>query len=82
MPTVSSFRSIENKHDVYRRKACMKMFSEFLREHAMKIINFKKKKNEIVNKREEGIIWKCKNLLYFFFLNLKMNIWKTKLLQS
>ena len=74
MPTVSSFRSIENKHDVYRRKACMKMFSEFLREHAMKIINFKKKKNEIVNKREEGIIRKCKNLLYFFFLNLKMNI--------
>ena len=56
MPTVSSFRSIESKHDVYRRKACMKMFSEFLREHAMKIINFKKKKNEIVNKREEGII--------------------------
>ena len=56
MPTVSSFRSIENKHDVYRRKTCMKMFSEFLREHAMKIINFKKKKNEIVNKREEGII--------------------------
>ena len=34
----------------------MKMFSEVLREHAMKIINFKKKKNEIVNKREEGII--------------------------
>ena len=56
MPTVSSFRTIENKHDVYRQKACMKMFSEFLREHAMKIINFKKKKNEIVNKREEGII--------------------------
>ena len=44
MSTISSFRSIENKHDVYRSKDCMKKFCEFLREHAMKIINFKKKK--------------------------------------
>ena len=56
MSTVSSFRSIENKHDAYRSKDCMKKFCKYLREHAMKIINFKKKKNEIVNKREEGII--------------------------
>ena len=42
--TISSFRSIENKHDVYRGKGCMKKFCEFVREHAMKIINFKKKK--------------------------------------
>ena len=39
MSTISSFRSIENKHDVYRGKDCMKKFSESLREHAMKIIN-------------------------------------------
>ena len=45
MSTISSFRSIENKHDVYRGKDCMKKFCESLREHAMKIINFKKKKN-------------------------------------
>ena len=56
MPTISSSRSIENKHDVSRGKDCMKKFCEFLREHAMKIINFKKKKNEIINKRPAKII--------------------------
>ena len=40
MSIVSSFKSIENKHDVYRDKDCMKKFCEFLREHTMKIINF------------------------------------------
>ena len=44
MDTISSFRSIENKHDVYRDKDCMKKFCEFLREHAIKIINLKKTK--------------------------------------
>ena len=44
MSKISSFRYIENKHDVYRRKDCMKKFCEYLRGHAMKIINFKKKK--------------------------------------
>ena len=34
--TISSLRTIENKHDVYRGKDCMKKFCEFLREHAMK----------------------------------------------
>ena len=42
--TVSSFKSIEDKHDVYRGKDCMKKFCESLREHTMKIINFKIKK--------------------------------------
>ena len=42
--TISSFRSVENKHDVYRSKDCMKKLCESLREHAVKIINFKKKK--------------------------------------
>ena len=44
MSTISSFRIMENKHDVYRGKNCMKKFCESLREHALKIINFKKKK--------------------------------------
>ena len=56
MPTVSSFKRIENKHDVYRGKDCMKKFCEFLRGHAMRIINFKKEKNEIINKRAAEII--------------------------
>ena len=58
MYTILSFKCIENKRDVYKRKDCMKEFTfvyitfiykrkdcmkEFLREDAMKMINFKKK---------------------------------------
>ena len=50
MSTILSFKSIENKHDVYRGKDCIRTFCESLREHAMKIINLKKKRNEIFNK--------------------------------
>ena len=52
MSAISLFRSIENKHDVNRDKDCMKRFCEFLREHAMKIINFKKKKKELLTKEQ------------------------------
>ena len=41
---------------MYTGRDCMKKFCESLREDAMKIINFKKKKNEITNKRASGII--------------------------
>ena len=44
MSTISSFRTTENKHDAYRGKDCMIKFYESLTQHAMKIINFKKKK--------------------------------------
>ena len=60
--TISSFRSIEDKHDVYRGKDCMKKFCETLREHAVKIIDFKKK--TFINKRASEIMRKYKNLLY------------------
>ena len=53
MSTISSFRSIENKHDMYRGKDCMKKLCEFLREHAMKIINFKKKKRKLLTKEQQ-----------------------------
>ena len=55
MSTISSCRSTENKHDVYRGKDCMKNFCEFLREGVVKILILKRK-NEIINKREAGII--------------------------
>ena len=42
--TISSFNDIENKHDAYRGKSCIKKMCKSLREHAMKIIIFKKKK--------------------------------------
>ena len=44
MPTISSSRSIQNKNGVYRGKDFMKKFYELLKEHAMKINNFKKRK--------------------------------------
>ena len=59
MSTILPFRSIENKHG----KDCMKKFCEFLREHAMKIINFKKKK-KIINKRAAGIIWNSQTVIF------------------
>ena len=31
LSTLYSFRSVENKHDVYRGKDCMKKFCEFLK---------------------------------------------------
>ena len=34
----------------------MKKFCESLTEHEMKIINFKRRKNEAINKRAAGII--------------------------
>ena len=42
-----------NNHEVYRGKDCMKKFCEFLREHAMKIINFKKKKMKLLTKEQQ-----------------------------
>ena len=69
LSTMWSFKRIENKHDAYRED-CMKKFSEFLREHAMKIIDFtrkmllKKLLTKVTNKRTLEIIWKCKHLLY------------------
>ena len=46
MSTISLFKSIEKKHDVYRGKNCMKNFGEYSREHAMKKkLNFKKMKS-------------------------------------
>ena len=43
-----TFDGIENKHDVHRGKDGMKRFCELLREHAIKIINFEKKKVELL----------------------------------
>ena len=38
------------KYDVYRGKYCMNKFCEFLRKHATKIINFRKKKMKLLTK--------------------------------
>ena len=49
--TISSFKSIKSKHGVYRD--CMKKFYEFLREHAMDVINFKKKKMKLLTNEQK-----------------------------
>ena len=40
MFTISSFKSIENKHDVCKSKDDLKKFCDSLKEHAIKIVNF------------------------------------------
>ena len=52
MSTIFLFRYIENRHDVYRGKDCMKKFCEYLREHTMKLINLKKKKMKLLTKEQ------------------------------
>ena len=56
MSKTSSFKSIENKHGIYKYKDFMKKFCEYLREHAIERISFKKKKNEVINKRTARIV--------------------------
>ena len=53
MSTISSFRNIKIKHDVYRGKDCMKKFCELLRNHATKLINFKKKNVKLLTKDQQ-----------------------------
>ena len=51
---ISSLRNIENKHDLYRGKDYMKTFREFLREHAINIINSEKKTMKLLrNEKQE-----------------------------
>ena len=55
MSTTSSFKTIENTHDVYRGKDFMKKFCKSLREQAAKIIHFEKKKmNLLTNKQQKS----------------------------
>ena len=53
MPAISSFRGKENKHDVYRRKDCMKRVCEFLREQTLKIVNFEKTKMKLLTEEQK-----------------------------
>ena len=73
MSSMSPFRSIENKHDLYRGKDCMKKFCDFLREHAMKINNFKKKKLKSLTKEQQESYENAKSII-FLKKNLKINI--------
>ena len=59
----------ENKHNVYRGKDCMKKFYESLREHAIKIINFKKRKMKLLAKEQQESYENAKIVLY---LNMEL----------
>ena len=56
MYTIPLFKKMENKHDLNRRKDCFKKFCELFREHARKIINFKKKKMKLLTNEQKRII--------------------------
>ena len=43
MSTILPFKSIENKHDVYKDKNCMKKFCESFRKHTAEIMLNRKK---------------------------------------
>ena len=73
MSTTSSFRSIENKHDIYRGKDCTKKFCEFLKEYTMKLINFKKKKMKLLTEEQQESYENAK-ICYICKENLKINI--------
>ena len=53
MSTISSFKCIENKHDVYTGIDCMKKFCQTLRENIMKIMNLKKKKMKLLTNEQQ-----------------------------
>ena len=73
MSTISFVRSIENKRDVCRGKDYIKKFCEFLREHAMKIINFTKKKLKSLTKEQKDHM-KMQKYVIFVKKNSKIYI--------
>ena len=77
MSTIYSSRSIKNEHGLYRRKDCLKKFCEFLREHAMKIINFDRKIWSYKQTSSKNCM-KIQKSVTFVKKNLKIIIWKIK----
>ena len=55
MSTTSPVKDTENKYDVCRRKECVKRFCESLREHTVKIIDFKKKKTKLLTNEKKDL---------------------------
>ena len=72
MSSKSSFKDIEDKHNVYRGKDSLKKFCESLREQAIKITNFKMKKMSLLtNKHAKKMQKEC---TVFVKKRLKINI--------
>ena len=77
MPTVLSFKNTGNKHIVYRGKDCIETFCKYLREHATKKINFKKRKVKLLTKEQENQM-KMRKSVISVKKNLETNISKIK----
>ena len=74
MSRTSSFRSIEYNHNVYRGNGCIKKCCESLKEHTMKIINFKKKKMKLLTKEQQESQENTKNCCICKTKKFKINI--------
>ena len=60
MSTILSFNNVENNHDVYRGKGCMKKLCESLREHAKKVKLLTKEQQESYENAKIYYIYKQK----------------------
>ena len=69
MSKICAFDHIENKHSLYHGKNCMKTFCSSLREPAINILNFEKKKMLPLTKEELNYI-KMQQLCTFVRKNL------------
>ena len=76
MSAISTFKSIENKHNVYGGKDCMKKFCEFLREHTIGRFNFKK--NNVIKKQTAKIKNEMQKSVIFVKKSLKINMLRIK----
>ena len=61
MPAISPFKDIENKNDAYMGNDSMKKNCESLRDDAIKIINFKKKKMKLLTYEQQELYKSAKN---------------------
>ena len=52
LSTMSKFKDIGDKHDVYRGHDCMKKFYKSSREYAVEMIDFKKKKVRLLTNEQ------------------------------
>ena len=66
MSTVWTFDNIENKHTLYCREDCMKMFCTSLRKHATNVINFEKKKMLPLTKKRANITPRENKMLHLW----------------
>ena len=78
IPKKSWVKNLENKHDIYRGKGCVKSACQSIREHAMKICTFKKKIMKFLTKEQQESYENAEMCYIFVNKNLKINMWKIK----